>query len=342
MTDHKRRDPRPADNFIARCKAKPEFQFPELGELIAGLAGTLEAIGLVSHDLTILDRRARLHSAHPSEIVKCSLADGSMIQLFCKYDIRCGDGGLAYHCVSYEAQIYRHILQPLEVSVPRMFGAFNDASSDRVWLILEYLHKSKKIRRARQPDAMVEAASWIGRFHAAAETHIARTPTPFVFRHDLTFYQGFVRRTLQFSTQYIEHPSWLQSLCESAMELSPILCEPPFTIIHGQYAKHNILVNSGVISPIDWETAAIAAGEIDLTKLTDHYYLPEEVVQECKVAYRQARWPDGEPSNFDRRFELARLHTHFYSLGRKRRWKSKKLSSRLEALRSSGERLALI
>lgn len=340
MIDCKRDDAVLPAKGSARHKAKLEFQFPELGKLKASLASTLEAIGIVSRDLTILDRHARLHTAHPSEIVKCRLADGSMIQLFCKYDIHCGGGGLAYHCVRYEAQIYRHILQPLEVSVPRLIGTFIDASSNRAWLILESLQNSIWVSRARQPDAMLEAASWIGRFHAAAETHIARAPIPFVICHEPPYYQRPVQRTLRYRTQYQKHSPWLQTLCERAIEFFPLLCDLPLTITHGQYYGHNVRLHSGLVSPIDWETAAIAAGEVDLAMLTDGW--PREVKRECDFAYRRIRWPGGEPAGFDRRLELARLYVQYRSLGRRRTWEGKKLSSRLEALRSSGERLALI
>ena len=47
-------------------------------------------------------------------------------------------------------------------------------------------------------------------------------------------------------------------------------------MIHGEYYPHNILFQSGVVRPVDWETAALAPGEIDLATLCEGWP-PEEI-----------------------------------------------------------------
>jgi thiamine kinase-like enzyme len=92
-----------------------------------------------------------------------------------------------------------------------------------------------------------------------------------------------------------EHPairSWRRLRPEGQLQ---VLLEPPLTIIHGEYYGRNILVQDGVIYPVDWELAAMAAGEIDLASLTDQW--PSSITEQCEVAYQQARWPQGTPAS---------------------------------------------
>ena len=104
---------------------------------------------------------------------------------------------------------------------------------------------------------------------------------------------------------------------------------------------NNILYSGGVIYPIDWESAAVAAGEIDLACLTEGW--PPRVVRECERRYREARWPDGAPADFERRLGAARLYLAFRWLGEEpdetvdesNRW-------RFDDLRTVGERLGWI
>jgi hypothetical protein len=47
---------------------------------------------------------------------------------------------------------------------------------------------------------------------------------------------------------------------------------------------------------VDWESAAIADGLIDVATLTEG--CPEEVVQACAKEYQRTRWPGGVPAGF--------------------------------------------
>ncbi len=85
------------------------------------------------------------------------------------------------------------------------------------------------------------------------------------------------------------------------------------TVIHGEYYPLNILVRRGVIYPIDWESAAVAAGEIDLASLTEGW--PDGSARACEQVYGQTRWPGGAPRDFPRRLEAARLYLGWRWLG---------------------------
>ena len=89
-------------------------------------------------------------------------------------------------------------------------------------------------------------------------------------------------------------------------------------MIHGEYYPHNILVTSGRIYPIDWESVAIAAGEIDLAALTEDW--SPELVRQCEQEYQQTRWGSACPPDFAQRLAAARLYLCFRWLGDRPQW----------------------
>jgi thiamine kinase-like enzyme len=132
----------------------------------------------------------------------------------------------------------------------------------------------------------------------------------------------------------------LASVCQRFDDFVPWLLAAEPTIIHGEYYPENILLHRGVIHPVDWESAAVAAGEIDLAAVTEGW--PLDVVHQCESAYRLARWPDGAPTNFQRTFDAARLYLGFRWLGGPECTSHEQALPRLEHLRRAAERLALI
>ena len=61
-------------------------EYPETEELALGVASALEHEGIASGPVTVLDRQRNPYSStFASEIARCQLADGKILQLFCKY-----------------------------------------------------------------------------------------------------------------------------------------------------------------------------------------------------------------------------------------------------------------
>ena len=118
------------------------------------------------------------------------------------------------------------------------------------------------------------------------------------------------------------------------------LVDRPTTVIHGEFTPHNVLMRNGHAYPVDWESAAIAIGEIDLVCLTDKW--PAHVASQCEREYQSARWPDGAPDDFSYRLDLARLYWNFRWLGDRPEWTtSEKVGPRFEQLRRTAARLDL-
>ncbi|GAC1398086.1 MAG: hypothetical protein NVSMB52_11650 [Chloroflexota bacterium] len=241
----------------------------------------------------------------------------------------------------YEAEVYRRVLQPLSISAPCLYGAYDAPDEKDSWLFLEYLEDSYRVNLAPIPDAMTRAAGWIGRFHAANEMRLATDPMLFLNKYDDAFYAGWARRTSEFTLKLQSSLPWLRTLCQRFEECIDTLLMPSVTVIHGEYTMSNTLVRGDIVYPVDWQSAAIAAGEIDVACLLEGW--PADTEQDCVVEYKRERWPAGAPANFARRFDIAKLYWHFRWLGdQSQRTTHESLIWHVQYLKPLGERLGLL
>lgn len=294
-------------------------KFPEFESLRAGLGHVLGGNGSGASRLNIQDRKPIVSaSTYPSEVVQCQVGD-CKLKFYCKYA-----AGLNYDSyghrggVSYEAEVYRLVLHNSGFSLPHFYGAYKDPATGDTWLILEYLEDTVRLPKGPQPQTMLRAAEWIGRFHAANESRVASPGLSFLKRYDIGYFEGWVRRTSLFADNLHAELRWLQTVCEHSEDLAALLLSNGATVIHGEFYPHNVLLNSRVIYPIDWESAAIAASEVDFVTLTEAW--SPEITEWCEIEYQRARWPGGAPQQFHRRLAAARLYISFRWLGEQREW----------------------
>jgi hypothetical protein len=249
----------------------------------------------------------------PCEIVTCRFADRSRLRLFCKYaarDVKSSHGQRGG--IGYEADVYRQVLQPSCSSAPSFYGSYKDPRTGGVWLILEYLHKSLRAGKVPRLRAMKLAARWIGEFHTANEGRAAGAR--FLTAYDASYYKGWPRRSSSLARRLGLQLPWLVKLSKRLETEIAGLADLPRTVIHGEYYPHNILFQSGVVRPVDWETAAHAPGEIDLATLCEGW--PPEVSRLLETEYQRGRWPDGRvPPEFQRNLELAGIYMQLRWLG---------------------------
>jgi aminoglycoside phosphotransferase (APT) family kinase protein len=319
-------------------------QAPGRDALTAGLAMVLCGDGRACVPPTIVDRRINPHaSTFPSEVVTCRRRDGAELRVLCKYEADSHQDTLGHRGgPAYEAEVYRRVLQPARASTPRFYGSCPGRTPGETWLFIEYVTDGVRADEAPSPAAALEsAAGWVGRFHAAAAARLARERLPFLQTYDGAYYRQWAGRTAQFAGRWHERLPWLAPLCERFAEVAAALSGQEPTVIHGEYTPHNVLLRGEQVVPVDWESAAVAPGEIDLASLTEGW--PDEVVQSCRRAYQQARWPGGGPADFDQRLDRARLYWALRWLGHQPEWyPSRKLLARFEQLRATGERLGLV
>ena len=266
--------------------------------------------------MTVVNRLRNPHaSTFPSEVVTCRVGGGGRLRLFCKYGTGRDNHRAHGHRggVDYEAEVYRRVLAPAGLPVPRFYGAAAAGPAGEWWLVLGYLERGVRLRDSIDLDHWEQAAGWSGRFHAGHEAASRGSTLSFLNAYDAGYYAGWARRTAEYAGALHRDFPWLAVLCGRSEAALAGLQEAPRTVIHGEYYPKNLLISDGAVHPVDWESAALGPGEIDLATLTDR--CDPEVVRRCELAYRQARWPEGSPPGFTRTLELARLYVHLRWLG---------------------------
>jgi len=306
------------------------------------LAAGLAAVFGVRPDELVLERRRNPRaSTFPSEFVRCLLPDGRSLELCCKYGADEGDGCHGHRGnAAYEAAVYRLLMRRGLAGVPRLYGTFAERSARRTWLVLERVPGVRIDDLADQARAMRAAAAWIGRLHAANPLADARAAGVPLIRHTRGYYLGWIRRTIEFARPLHARYPWLPALGRHADALVAPLLTAPRVLVHGEYYPHNVLVHGAAVFAVDWQSAALAAGELDLAALTEHW--PAEIADACVREYRDARWPAGAPASFDAVLEAARIHWLFRWLGDRPEWTLRERAHwRWQALERVAARLGL-
>jgi hypothetical protein len=288
---------------------------PKTDALERGLTSAFQSEDLSGRPLTLLGREPTPYATtFPCEIVTCRIGRGKPRRIFCKYTAGVDYTGHGHRGgVGHEIATYRHILAPANKFRPRFYGGYTDSETGQDWLFLEYLDGSLRVGKLNDPAAMAMTARWIAQFHVTSRLLLSDERLRFLKKYDEEYYLGWIRRTVDFAGPNYKKSSWFQNLRERAEEsLAPLLALEP-VIIHGEYYQHNILFHQGQVCPIDWESAAVGEGLIDLVSLTDGW--ESKIVDVCREAYVRRRWPEGAPSDFERVFKAARLYMTLRWLG---------------------------
>ncbi|MBI2821049.1 MAG: phosphotransferase [Acidobacteria bacterium] len=318
-------------------------RFPDLQTLTRALEAVLGGNGRLAGRIDIVDRNPNAYQCYyASEAVTCRLGDGRKLSLFIKYGRGANrrDHGQPIG-PDYEAKVYQRVLQQLQFSVPKFYGSYVDAATGAPWLIIEYLKNGIQAHKApSQLDSLGLAARWLGCFHACYETRLSDPSLSFLHRYNARYYLQWARRTVSFEPAGNVRYPWLPALVASYRQQVKFLLSRPATVIHGDCYADNTLFRRGKIYPIDWEGAAVAAGEIDLASLTNGWH--PEAVRRCVSEYKRARWPDKPPREFSRTLDAARLFVLFRLLGEARDWPDAGTRAwRFRQLRSVARRLGL-
>jgi hypothetical protein len=288
---------------------------PKTAALEKGLASALQCKDLSAPSLALLAREPTPYATtFPCEIVTCRIGRGKPRRLFCKYTAGVDYTGHGHRGgVGHEIATYRHILARTDKFRPKFYGGYTDSETGQYWLFLEYLDGGLRVGKLNDPVAMGKTARWIARFHASSQRLLGNENVRFLKRYDKQYYLGWISRTVDFAGPNYRKSWWLHHLHVRAEDfLSPLLESAP-AIIHGEYYQHNILFHQGRVCPIDWESAAIGEGLIDLAFLTDGW--ESKIANVCTAAYIRTRWPEGAPAEFAKVLKAARLYMAVRWLG---------------------------
>lgn len=320
----------PSENDAGEPQHSPGWSFPDLRTLSEGLTSLFEGRG-AEGTVTVLSREPNPLSGKrsPCEIVTVRLQDGSHLRLFCKY------GGYDWFShsmwgVAYEVRVYREVLSAVNAMTPRFYGVHTASVPNSAWLVLEYLVPVEELPDAPQPDAMIETARWLARFHAETEQLLSTRDMAFLRVYDTAYYHAYAERVLQSAASLGRLAGWLPGLCRRWEELAERVLLPPSTIIHGDFYPSNVLFHHGVPVVVDWESASAAVGEIDLAFQTEGW--PHPIVAACEAEYCRVRWAGDPPPEFRQRLAAARVYQHLRWLGDQPKWASRQGFRQLRAL----------
>jgi hypothetical protein len=294
--------------------------------------------------------RSPYSSTARAEVVVCQCADGTCHRLFCKH----GPGSIGADCwrkrgVPYEAEVYRRILTGSPCPVPRCYGSYQDVSKGETWLVLELLEGPRLTHQWDWEVLLMKTAAWIGRFHGWVQGRApatclwregsGRTGThgtdAELIRYDRAYYEGWTRRTWErCGRDSGPEAPLVRQVCEIFLQrTASLLLAAPETVIHGECYAENVMIQDGGPCLIDWESAAIGPGEIDLASLIEGW--PAEAAQAATDAYCSARWPDGRPDNLEQVMDAARVYQFLLWRGSGEKWS-------LEPLRPALQRLGML
>ena len=224
----------------------------------ADLTSGLQRVVVPSLEVVARERNVYT-STYESEIVRCRLADGRELELFCKYghmrELPPGHSSWgARSGLAYEALVYEHVLEPSSRPTPRLYGSYQPEATNEIWLVLQFVDLYGRVSKQDLPG-MVLAARWLGEFHREQAQRL-HSPDGFLTAYDEAYYRGWLERALEFQPS---RPDWLTALADGFGRCVQLL--EPDTVVHGEYYPQNVLVEDGLVYPVDWESAALGPGD---------------------------------------------------------------------------------
>ncbi|HJZ60483.1 MAG TPA: aminoglycoside phosphotransferase family protein [Gemmataceae bacterium] len=254
------------------------------GDLTATLAALLDRhLGRPVRVAGIERQRSAYSSSFALDELEVRLEDGTAVSLVLKDLSRSAilEGARrARPAFRYdplrEVRTYRDLLAPARLGTPAYYGSVADPAAGRYWLFLE---RVQGVRLNEVGDFAVweEVARWLARLHVAFASRAERLAHEGWPRHGGEFYRVWADRAGEF-TRVADPPlspgtvRRLRRLVASYDRVVGRLLALPVTLIHDEFYPSNVLIGQRDgrlrVCPVDWETAAVGPGLIDLAALT--------------------------------------------------------------------------
>ncbi|MGE5408479.1 MAG: hypothetical protein ACM3NV_07685 [Syntrophothermus sp.] len=299
-------------------KARPRDE-----ELLAALRGAFAAAGLDEPE-RVRRRRSEYWTSFPLERLTVRDRSGQETRLAFKrveWEAMHADARLAkprfLHDPRREAAVYASVLPAAPAGPPRYLGS-TDAGRDGTWLFVEWID-GRSLVEHEYGGPWLDAARWLGALHVATSADLDRhAERGRLMRADGFGYLRWLERARRFAAaRDRRHPSlsflgWLAGRYGAVVEELGAL---PLTVVHGDFYPANVLVANGAgaprVAPVDWESAAVAPGLLDLAALVSGGWTERE---RAELAAAYASVP-GVPRFEPRKLDLARLHVAVQWLG---------------------------
>lgn len=174
-----------------------------------------------------------------------------------------------------EIQCYRTVLNEPELGTASCYATVADERRGHYWLFLERV-PGVELYQVGELETWQHAAAWLARLHDRFLTSPGRLASVHgrLLRYDGEFYRRWSRRALRFARLKASEAQLrrLESIVGRYDRVVERLVELPRTFIHGEFYASNVLVQREAVGtricPVDWETAALGPGLVDLAALT--------------------------------------------------------------------------
>lgn len=286
-------------------------QTPAVGDTLEILLA--ESLGS-SVRISTLDRRpSEYSSSFRLEELDVTLRDGTTLALMLKDLSRVNmlDGARRARPAfldhpEREIATYQRLLGQWPMGTATFYGASVDEEAGRFWLFLERV-PGLQLRHVGDFGVWEGAARWLAQMHSrfaqgVEELLDGEGAHLLVPRGD--HYRRWWHRAEQLLCQSLPTSSpsqqnavrWLFDTCDDVVERILAL---PTTFIHGEFYGSNVVVDQAGpmvrLCPLDWETAAVAPGLLDLAGLVAGSWTDDQQ-RALLLAYRSALSPVPEES----------------------------------------------
>jgi hypothetical protein len=238
-------------------------------------------------------RRVEGIGTFASETVECELGDGSKLMVFCKhFHFGPEESGARESDRFYEISVYRRVLRDIPLTLPAFLGAWTDSASGEALMLLEYLEDATRVTLPADYRTMMErAAAWSASFHRKAAELLESSDLSFLEAFELDVFPSRCQSLVAAIPAELGggNRGWIERLTERFDAVLEIVRSAPVTVIHGEYYPQNVLQRNQMIYPVDWETARLGMGEMDLAMLLEGDWGPSDVVERCVTAYARER-----------------------------------------------------
>lgn len=291
--------------------------------VVAALERELEVRFGAPRRVTRIERRPSAYrSSFVLEEVDVTLDDGSSLSLMLKHlgpQSATAAGRpvkpMFLHDPAREVHTYRHILATRPLGTAVCYGVLGVQEFGEDGLLLERV-EGMPLCFVGEFEAWTASARWLAALHGPYLGRISHLPRSVpLLRYDRAFYRRWMNRAVE----YHKDIAWLAARYERVIDRLESL--PP-TFIHGEFYASNILTQEterGLrICPVDWETAAVGPGLIDLAALVTGHWTDEER-RALAVAYHEGLDASGgeraELEDLLENLDYCRLHLAVQWLG---------------------------
>ncbi len=237
---------------------------------------------------SLVRRPSPYATVFPADVVEVRLADGGAKTLFVKY-LGTEEGDHPDKLgPEREIGLYRDILDGEGLPVVRCYGAPWDTRLGRYQLLLEHVNDWNL--KYHDLSAWYRAAHELGRLHAWFAQRVPMLEKCGVLtRLDGAYVWGWARRAGEEAAR--RGPilrNRLQDLLRGYHPVPATLEAAPATLVHNDLSPKNVIADRSQEPPriclVDWESAGIGCGLLDLTNLS--YGLDEEAQTRMRESYR--------------------------------------------------------